>query len=110
MPRYLLKLTDKQGNDFYMEWSTVVDAPVTYGMPLEEFTQFYREEYGNSSMRGEFQDRMERVEKNGSSHRRGESAQDIIECNRAGEGETELSYEDIVRIYCHDRPMEKGNG
>lgn len=49
MPRYICKLQDGD-TAYYMEWSTVVDAPVTFGMTLEEFMEHYREEYGKRGL------------------------------------------------------------
>ena len=45
MPNYLLKLKDK-----YFEWSTIVDAPISYGMTLEELLQYIGEKYGQEGM------------------------------------------------------------
>lgn len=104
MPKYIVKLTDSAtGSDYYLEWSTIVDAPVTCGMSLEEFTDHYRREYGESSMRGEFQERMQRVAANGTSYRLGDVAS-VLRCNRAGENETELTQEQIIEEYCRNRP------
>lgn len=56
MGRYILKI-----KDHYLEWSTVVDAPVTFGMLLPEFKEYYRDEYGRDGYR-ELKHRLERVE------------------------------------------------
>jgi hypothetical protein len=46
MPRYIVRLTDSRANkDYYLFWSTVVDAPVSDGIGLEEFKKEYKEEY-----------------------------------------------------------------
>jgi hypothetical protein len=45
MGQYLVKLDE----DFYVEWSTVVDAPTTYGMSREEMRQWLIEEYGRAN-------------------------------------------------------------
>ena len=62
----ILKLNDGK-QDFYLEWSTHTDAPRTFGMSLEEFTIYYREEWGRYAMQREFPERMERVEAKGTS-------------------------------------------
>jgi hypothetical protein len=41
MGRFICKFEDKD-DVYYLEWSTVVDAPVTFGMSLEEFKEYYR--------------------------------------------------------------------
>ena len=65
--RYIIKLSTPRG-DRYLEWSTIVDAPVTYGMPLDEFTAYYRDQYGAEGMRA-LPERMARVEAKGTSDR-----------------------------------------
>jgi hypothetical protein len=112
MGRFICKVTDPQDNkDYYLEWSTVVDAPVTWGMTLEKFEEYYREEYGRRSMDFEFIERMDRVEKKGTSSRLDDSFDDVISCNRAGKNDTNLTKEQIIDAYCRnnyegdDRPL-----
>lgn len=100
MPRFIIKLTDEKTNtDYYLEWSTVVDAPVTYGLSLGEFREYYRHEYGQSGMR-DFDQRMERVEKTGSSAYQDGFLSTILAHNRAGDSEKSLSREQILELYC----------
>jgi len=96
MPRYIVKL-----EDYYLEWSTVVDAPVTYGMPLEEFQEYYEKEYGRDGLR-ELGQRLRRTEETGcSAHSM--TADDLLECNHAGEDGKRISKDEIIKKYCHDR-------
>lgn len=100
MPRYIVKLVDKKENkDYYMEWSTVVDAPVTYGMGLEEFKAYYKDEYGKQGMDG-LDERLTRVNEKGTSAMMYDSAEDLIEFNRAGKDGTCLTFEQIIAEYC----------
>lgn len=109
MPRFICKVTD---NDqvWYLEWSTVVDAPVTYGMSLEEFKEYYRDEYGRSSM-DELTKRLERVEAKGTSSLMHDSADDVMDWNRAGKDGSSLSKQQLIDVYCtrivteKERPM-----
>ncbi len=95
MPRYILKLRDR-----YLEWSTIVDAPVTDGMTLDEFRDYYRSEYGEHGMTG-LDARLERVEKNGTSAMVPHHNIDyLISTNRAGPNETCLTEEELYREYC----------
>jgi hypothetical protein len=94
MAKYIVKIKDK-----YLEWSTIVDAPITYGMSLNEFKEHYKEQYGANAMRS-LQDRLKRVEKYGTSAIEGMSIENLIAGNRAGEDETELTLADIERDYC----------
>ena len=82
----------------YLEWSTIVDAPVTELMTLEEFETHYRYQYGQEGMDG-LPRRMKRVEDRGNSFFGGMTNDDIIRHNRAGEGETKLTREEIIEQY-----------
>ena len=86
-------------DEYYLEWSSVVDAPVTFGMPLEEFEEYYRARYGIDSLDG-LADRMERVEKTGTSSRLDKNLEEFIASNRAGKNETCLTLEEIKDWYC----------
>ncbi len=94
MPRYIVKLEDR-----YFEWSTVVDAPVTYPMTLEQFEAYYREEYGRVGME-QLPERLERVERQGTSARGYETpgrscVEGLLACNRAGPRETCLTLDEL---------------
>ena len=86
MAQFILKF----GPDQYMIWSTVVDAPVTMMMSLEELL----EEQGTDGI----QARLERCDQNGCSSLR-HSLDRILICNRAGDGETELTKAEIIEKY-----------
>lgn len=104
MPRYIIKLQDKD-NVWYMEWSSIVDAPVTYGMSLEEFKQHYQEEYGARGM-AELETRLKRVEATGTSSLLHESLDRMLVCNRAGPNEKCISKEEIIERFCRNIPKE----
>jgi len=93
MPRMLVKIKDK-----YFEWSTVVDAPVTFGMTKEELSDYIKEEYGRQGMR-DLEKRLERVDENGTSVIPPCTLSDIIKSNRAGPDESELTEEEIYIAY-----------
>jgi hypothetical protein len=93
MSRPIVKIKDK-----YCEWTTIWDAPATPMMSLDYFTAHYRCRYGTDGMR-DFADRMERVERNGTSLHDGCSAEDLISGNRAGDGEKELTMHEIYDRY-----------
>ena len=103
MGRFIIKLHD-EGTDYYLEWSTVVDAPVTYGLTRQEFEEYYRKQYGQVGMDG-LADRMTRVDRVGTSsclswHK---SADDHLSGNRAGPDETEATRDEILARYCRKR-------
>lgn len=102
MGRFIVKL-----EDYYFEWSTISDRPATFGMKLDEFTRFYREEYGRRGMQ-ELPARLERVEKCGTSSYDSETPEELFLCNRAGPNESKLSAEEIYKAYCLCVPIRKG--
>jgi len=103
MPRYIVKIPHK-GQDYYMDWSTIVDAPVTHGMPLEEYKIYYRDEYGRQAFEGfEFEQRMKRVEEKGTSSMMHENVEDLVSYNRAGDKEACLDLQGIIQRYIVDR-------
>lgn len=102
MPRYIIKLTDAQDNkDYYLEWSTVVDAPVTHGMGREQFTEYYTKRYGTEGAR-DLPERFDTVEKKGTSSHFEKSVDEVIWSNRAGDNETHLDLEGLLDKYCRN--------
>ena len=99
MGKYIIKL-----GDYYLEWSTVVDAPVTYGMTLDEFKGYYEWEYGQQGMYT-LPGRLERVEEKGTSCYDDSDVDATIIGNRAGPDETELTKDEIYRAYCLRQPV-----
>jgi len=89
MGKYIIRIKDR-----YFEWSTISDSPATYGMLLDEFTEYYRDKYGREGMI-DLVKRMERVEEYGSSAIMGMSTADIVAFNRAGENEECLTANEI---------------
>lgn len=105
MGQTIVKLKDGE-RSYYLMWSSVCDAPLTYGMSLEEFREYYRHEHGAQGMR-ELPERLARVEAKGiSSHDDPGPAEQFLAYNRAGARETCLSIEQILQYYCRDRPSE----
>ena len=90
MGRYIVQL-----DSYYLEWSTIVDAPVTWGMSFSAFQDYYLREYGESGFE-ELDSRMKRVVKKGHS-----AFGDFdIDFNRAGTDEACLSRDEIIEWYC----------
>lgn len=83
----------------YLEWSTVVDAPVTNLMDLAELTEYIEAEYGQAGL-VELPARLARVEKQGTSALSGYNKEDLLHWNRAGENESHLATDaEIVARY-----------
>lgn len=103
MGKFIIQL-----KDMYLEWSTVVDAPTTFGMTLDDFRQYYQQMYGSDGMR-DLDSRLARVAEHGS------SAippcywmPNLISANRAGPDESCLTIKEIYRAYCLRKPIRKG--
>lgn len=98
MPRFIAKLAD----DEYVDWSTVVDAPVTDVLTREQMAAYMLREYGEFNAR-EIEPRLARTDKNGHSAMWGKaqnlSVEEMILPNRAGEGESSLTMEELRRDY-----------
>lgn len=94
MGTFIIKL-----DGLYLEWSSVSDSPVTFGMTREQFERRYLKKHGTDGMR-DLPDRMARVEAKGTSPREDDDVDDTIWLNRAGPGQTPLSKPEIVEWYC----------
>ena len=79
----------------YFEYSEVTDAPASILMSLEEFQEFYLEEYGRASI-WSLQERLDRADLKGTSSMLDDSFEDMILTNRYGEGGACLSPEAFV--------------
>lgn len=100
MGRCILKI-----KDYYLEWSSVVDAPVSAGMKRDDFKKYYRREYGESGML-DFERRMMTADAVGSTW--GETAAEVIRGNRAAPHEKSLSLDEIYRAYCLKEKIRNG--
>jgi len=103
----IVKLEDR-----YIIWSTIVDAPITFGMTLEELTEYVRDESGRRGIE-ELKSRLERVELRGTSSMLDRSAVDTVWLNRAGAGETCMSVEQLTEYFVRkrdpDAPLPRGD-
>jgi len=101
MPHYICKMNGDvvkdwtKGQTCYIVWSEVVDAPITYGMTLEELKDWLVDNGEDSDLEA----RMERVEKKGTSAMDYTSFEEIAKFNRAGPREECLSLEELTEAY-----------
>lgn len=103
MGTYIVKIPC-DGIEYYLEWSSIVDAPVTHGMTIEEFTEHYKEKYGSDGL-SKLDDRLRRVHETGTSDAVcREPVEEWIKNNRAGDNETELTLDQIVDEYIRRKP------
>lgn len=94
MGHSIIKLNDGTEN-YYLEWSSTVDAPVTFGMSLDEFKKYYRDEFGQYGFE-KLGPRLERVGRKGTSSHLDDDVDDTISHNRAGKNGTCLTKEQII--------------
>lgn len=82
----------------YNFYTTVADGPCyESALTLEQLTQIVKEEQGNEGLR-ELPARLERAHKTGCSVP-GQTLEDCIVCNRAGEDEAELTLDEFTAKY-----------
>lgn len=93
MGEYIIKLEGK-----YLLWSTIVDAPTSYGGTLRQIENHFREQHGERGMR-DLPDRLVRVETKGTSAINDGDVEDTIWLNRAGPNEAPLNKEEIVEFF-----------
>ena len=97
---------DKTKKDYYLEWSSIVDAPTTYGLSLKEFKAYWKDEYGRNGMKG-LPALLKRVETYMTSERTMATLDYYFRNNRAGKNETCLDKEGILNNYCRSRKKIK---
>jgi len=98
MPRFTIKIKDK-----YFHWSTIVDAPITDGMNLEDFRKWYKYEYSSDYNEKLFDKMIDTLTKypaaNGNGNPIADTIDEAIRCNRAGKNESYLTAEQIYEQY-----------
>jgi hypothetical protein len=84
------------GNDDYIEWSTVVDAPIGYTLTRAEVVQ--------ACLAANASDRIARLDTNGHTWRdlAPQTPQQLVSCNRAGPHESCLTLAALLRCYADE--------
>ena len=85
------------------EWSSIVDAPITYGMDLDELHDYIRCEYARDGV-SQLNARLGRVRKCGTSFIGHKCLEDSVLPNRAGKNEEELTIDQIYELYAEYTP------
>ena len=93
MPQRIVRLKDR-----YLEWSTLVDAPVSQAMTREKLDAYMRNRLGDTYMEQTHPLRMKTVDKWGTS-REGLTAEELVAYNRAGPDESSISIDEILQRY-----------
>ena len=103
MQKLIVKITDDKTNkDYYLEWSSVIDAPTTYGLELEEFKRHYAAQYGALGIEA-LPKLLAQVENTGTSSFF-QDIQGLLNYNRAGDDREHLDKEGILDNYCRNKP------
>lgn len=105
MPHYILKIKDR-----FIEWSTVVDAPVSYGMTREDMREhLLAETDGSRASEIMVDERLDRADAKGSSDLMGMTAEEVVAGNRAGPDESELTFDEIYEAYVKPERLKVGH-
>lgn len=92
---------ERDGDVRYAEWSTIIDAPVTYLLTRAMFEESYREEYGAKGME-RFHNSLERADVHGTScFPVPRSLADVIRGNHAGDNGAGLTEDQIWQQYLY---------
>lgn len=94
--RCIIKLK-KDDQEWYLEWSSTIDAPITFAMSKEEMTIWLRKQRWFDF---EIENLMKQLDKTGCGLPNVKSVEDLIKDNRAGENKECLTYEQIVEKFC----------
>ena len=87
--------------DFYLEYSTIFDAPITKGMSLADFQMYYRQRYGIQGMKV-LPIELENAKLKGSSSDT-IILEDIFKNNKAGDNKNSLNKQEMLEKYCSDK-------
>jgi hypothetical protein len=98
MPRFVLCIED-QGERWFLPWSTIVDAPVAYGMSEEDYRRWFEGEYGRTALFS-LDDHIRRAKESGCSMF-GETLESALIGNRAGPDKSEATLSEIVAAFIH---------
>lgn len=116
MPSYIYKF----GPDEYVEWSTIVDAPVSTLMTREEMAEYLFREYGHLNPayheidKQEIEKRLQRTDEwNSSAYEdmgKVQTPKDLVSINRAGPREGHLTAGQILAGLREERRLAAEEG
>lgn len=87
----------KDDQEWYLEWSSTIKAPIIFGMNKEEMKVWLRKQ---SWFDFEIEKLMNQIEKTGCGLPNVKSVEDLIVDNHAGDNKECLTYEQIVNKFC----------
>jgi len=90
---------DDNGEERFLVWSSIVDAPTVFACTAQEIIDYFVEEAARRA-REDAKAMVERARQTGSSSRMGYSTiADVVCVNRAGPGESALTEDEIMEFY-----------
>lgn len=90
------------GERWFAVWSSVVDAPLTCALTEPELREWFTWQYGAQGASG-WAAAVWLAKEFGTSDRRDDGAQETAALNRAGRGETQLTWEQLVEQMVRQR-------
>lgn len=84
-------------NNLYCEWSTIVDSPISYLMPLDAFKKHMLLEIGKRGCRDLYK-QLNAADDTGSSSY-AYTKDELLSTNRAGHNESHLSEAELIKAY-----------
>lgn len=95
----------------YNIYGTIADGPhFESALTLDQLTEVIGQEYGETGLR-ELPQRLERAHRTGCSSMRGETLEQCISYNRAGQNEANMPVDEFVRRYItlpHNKEVSEG--
>lgn len=98
MARFPIRL-DHEGDKWYLIWSTIVDAPVTYGLTWHELVRYVRRAQGTEGV-SELFNHKGGLDELGVPHDGYGTLKTILASNRAGPYEKRLTKLELIEQYC----------
>jgi hypothetical protein len=108
MGKVIFKVDDN-GEERFLVWSSMVDAPVVFACTAKEIVDDFVEEAAERA-RDEAKAMIERAREHGSSSRTGyNTLADVVCVNRAGPSESALTEDEIMEFYVRrkENPTKK---
>lgn len=93
MGHIIIKIKDR-----YFMYSTICDAPISAGFTRKDFIKWYLKEQRRKA-KDWIEKELIEVDETGSNV--GETMQEVILCNRAGERERHISAKKMYELYAH---------
>jgi hypothetical protein len=100
----IFKVDDGRGEERFLIWSSVVDAPIGFACTAEEFAAFVVRDAVNQA-RSDAENMLARARLVGTSSRMVECLWDIACANRAGPGERHISEDEVLEFYVRRKEM-----